>query len=299
MMISKRGAVAALAPALVLAGMITTVRLPAAPAQTSPPFRPGEKLTYSVTWSVFEAGEVSALLEESGSGADDYQIVTTAQSHGIVSTLYKLDDEYRSRFNPQTVCSEGISKHVVEGRRRKQTEIVFDSSRKLAILDERNSAKSSEPPKHDEHPIPSCVEDVVSAFYYLRTQPMHVGDRIQVPVNDGSKTTLVTAEVQAREEIDTPLGRRFALRVEPAVFGPGSVYQRKGRMLIWFSDDAQRLPLRIKAMLSVGTLTGTLVSVSGNATIGSPPAAPPITREGNLPPLDSADPPAAKSPNLN
>jgi hypothetical protein len=292
MTIWKRGAAAALA----LAGMIAAFGFAAAPEQL--PFRPGEKLTYSVTWSVFEAGEVSALLEESGSGPDDYQVVTTAQSHGIVSTLYKLDDRYQSRFNPRTICSEGISKHVVEGRRRKQTEIVFDSSRKLAILDDRNLAKSSEPPKHDEHPIPSCVQDVISAFYYLRAQPMHVGDRIPVPVNDGSKTTVVTAEVQAREEIDTPLGRRYAFRVEPAVFGPGSVYQRKGRMLIWFSDDAQRLPLRIKAMLSVGTLTGTLVSVSGNATIGPSPAAPPITREGNLPPLDSADPPAAKRPDL-
>ena len=295
-MISKRGGAVT---ALAVTGMITTLGLAAAPEQPSLPFRPGEKLTYNVTWSVFEAGEVSALLEESGSAPDAYQIVTTAQSHGIVATLYKLDDRYQSRFNPQTVCSEGISKHVVEGRRRKQTEIVFDSARKVAILDERNLAKASEPPKHDEHPIPSCVEDVVSAFYYLRAQPMHVGDRIQVPVNDGSKTTLVTAEVQAREEIDTPLGRRFAFRVEPAVFGPGSVYQRKGRMLIWFSDDAERLPLRIKAMLSVGTLTGTLVSASGNATIGPPPAAPPITREGSLPPSNSGDPPVAKGPNLN
>jgi len=299
MMISKRGAVVALAPALAFAGLITAFRLAAAPDQPSLPFHPGERLTYNITWSVFEAGEVSALLEESGSAPDAYQIVTTAQSHGIVSTLYKLDDRYQSRFNPQTVCSEGISKRVIEGKRRKQTEIVFDSSRKLAILDEHNLAKSNEPPKHDEHPIPPCVEDVVSAFYYLRAQPMHVGDRIQVPVNDGSRTTLVTAEVQAREEIDTPLGRRFAFRVEPAVFGPGSVYQRKGRMLIWFSDDAQRLPLRIKAMLSVGTLTGTLVSASGNATIGPQPAAPPITREGNLPPVNSGDPPVAKGPNLN
>jgi hypothetical protein len=32
-------------------------------------------------------------------------------------------------------------------------------------------------------------------------------------------------------------------------------------MLIWFSDDQERLPLRIKAMMLVGTITGNLVSV--------------------------------------
>lgn len=283
--------------------------LPAAGTDPSSlPFRPGERLTYNVTWSVFQAGEVAALLEESGTAPGDYQIVTTAQSHGIVSKLYTLNDEYRSLLDPQTMCSGGISKHVVEGRRRKQTRIVFDSSRGLAVLDERNLAKTSEPPKHDEHPIPACVQDVVSAFYYLRTQPMHVGDRIDVPVNDGSKTTHVTVEVQAREQIETPIGTRYAFRVEPAVFGPGSVYKRKGRMLIWFSDDKQRLPLRIKAMLSVGTLTGTLSAVTGNDLIGPAPdeapsttgsAAGPATGQAASPPANSGDPPAAKGPNLH
>lgn len=295
MVISKRRAGVALS----LVGMTAAVLLAGGPQQSTLPFQPGERLTYSVTWSVFQAGQVAALLEQAGPEPDKYQIVTTAQSRGFISKLYTLNDEFRSRLNPQTMCSGGISKRVVEGKRRKQTQIVFDSARKLAVLDEHNLAQASEPPKHDEEPIPPCVQDVVSAFYYLRTQPMHVGDRIEVPVNDGSRTTLVTVEVQAREEIDTPLGRRNALRVEPAVFGEGSVYKRKGRMLIWFSDDEQHLPLRIKAMISVGTLTGTLASVSGDATIGPPhTGAPPAAGGASLQPVNSSDP-APKSPNLD
>jgi Protein of unknown function (DUF3108) len=233
------------------------------------PFAPGEKLAYSVTWSVFEAGVVVATLQQTSAapGGQD-EIVTTARSHGFVSMLYALNDEFRSRLNPDTMCSYGISKRVIEGRRRKQTQIVFDGARQLAVLDERNLAKPSEPPKHDEESIPPCVQDVVSAFYFLRSQPLRVGDRIKVPVNDGSKTTEVTAEVQAREQIDTPLGRRYAFRVEPTVFG--SLYKRKGRMLIWFSDDERHLPLRIKAMISVGTITGTLRSASGTTIEAAP-----------------------------
>jgi hypothetical protein len=238
------------------------------PATASAPFAPGEKLTYSITWSAFEAGEVTATLQRTANDAhDDYQVLTTARSHGFVSLLYNLNDEFRSRFNPETACSAGISKQVAEGRRHKRTEITFDSTRKLAILDEHNLAKPTEPPKHSEEAIPECVQDVVSAFYYLRSQPMQVGDSIHVPVNDGSKTTEVIVEVQAREEIDTPLGRRFAFRVEPTVFA--SLYKRKGRILIWFSDDPQRLPLRIKAIISVGAITGTLRSVTqAPATVG-------------------------------
>jgi Protein of unknown function (DUF3108) len=284
------------AAALPLAGIAFVSLFAAGADPPSLPFQPGERLTYNVTWSVFQAGQVAALLEKTGSTPDDYLIVTTAQSRGFVSKLYTLNDVYRSRLNPQTMCSGGISKRVVEGRRRKQTEIVFDSSRRLAILDERNLAQAAEAPKHDEEPIPPCVQDVVSGFYYLRTQPMRVGDHIEVPVNDGSKTTLVTVEVQAHEEITTPLGRRYAFRVEPSVFGRGGVYKRQGRMLIWFSDDEQRLPLRIKAMLSVGTLTGALTSVTGTATIGPTPAA---ASGVALAPVKAADPAAPKTPDLN
>jgi hypothetical protein len=253
------------------------------PALASPPFAAGERLTYSITWSAFEAGEVTATLQRTANDPhDDFEVVTTARSHGFVSLLYNLNDEFRSRFNPDTACSEGISKQVAEGRRHKRTDITFDTARKLAILDEHNLAKPSEPPKHAEEAIPACVQDVVSAFYYLRSRPMQVGDRIPVPVNDGSKTRDVIVEVQAREEVDSPVGRRFAFRVEPTVFG--SLYNRKGRMLIWFSDDAQRLPLRIKAVISVGAITGTLESVTNvPATVEllSPRELPVLAGAGN------------------
>ena len=255
----------------------------------SRPCAPGEKLTYSVTWSVFQAGEVTATLQRtSNSAGDDYVLDTTARSRGFVSILYNLDDEFHSRFNPTTLCSDGISKQVLEGRRHKRTKIVFDEARRLAFLDEVDLAKPGHPVKHDENPIAPCTEDVVTAFYYLRSQPMKVGDRIMVPVNDGSKTRDVSVEVQARELIDTPLGRRYAFRLEPTVFG--SLYKRKGRMLIWSSDDKRRLPLRIKAMISVGTITGTLQSVSEAPPVAAPgaPAAP----------LPQAQPEAAKSTNF-
>jgi hypothetical protein len=268
-------------PATLLAACVMAAALP--PEAGAPPFAPGERLTYSITWSVFPAGKVTAELQRAGDGpADDYQAVARARSHGFVSLLYNLDDEFRSRFSAGTICAESMSQRVNEGRRRKQTRIVFDASRQLAVLDEHNLSKPSEPPKHDEHPIPACVQDVVSAFYFLRAQPLSVGNRITMPLNDGAETAEVSVEVQAREEIETPQGRRWAFRLEPTVFG--KLYKRKGQMLIWLSDDEQRLPLQIKAMISVGTITGTLESVSGLPKIGAP-SNPPATQgaDGRIP----------------
>jgi uncharacterized protein DUF3108 len=234
---------------------------------------PGETLSYDVTWSVFPAGRVVATLiaPPKGSGGN-YEVKTTAESKGFVSLLYDVEDEFHSFFNPTTLCSQSISKKVSEGRRHKQTNIQFNYARKLAVLDERDPTNPKAPPKHEEKSIPACVEDVVSAFYYLRGQPLQVGKKINLAVNDGSPTTNVVVEVQAREQIQTGIGTRAALRVEPKVFG--SLYPRKGRMLIWFSDDAQHLPLRIKMMISIGDITGTLASVTSGTGTGAPAANP-------------------------
>jgi hypothetical protein len=246
---------------LTLAVLALANPLPSAAQEKTSPFQPGERLTYEVTWSIFPAGTVSATLQSEGQESKDHYIVTTtAHSQGFVSLLFNVQNEFRSFFNPQTLCSERISKKINEGRRHKETEIVFDSQRKLAILDERDLNKPHEPRKHAESEIPSCVEDVVTAFYYSRRQDFQIGKPLHLPVNDGSKTYDVTLDVQAGETIQTPLGNRAAIRVEPKVFS--GLFKRKGRMLVWFSDDEQHLPLRIKFMIAVGPITATLKSVT-------------------------------------
>lgn len=225
------------------------------------PFAVGETLTYELTWSVFRAGRLVATLGRANTGpGDPYEVKVSARSRGFVSLLYEVQDDFDVVFDPTGKCSLEVTKKIKEGRRRKETRIVFDNSRKLAVLDERDLNRPADPPKHAETETPGCVADLVTAFYYLRSRPMQVGQRITVPVNDGTKTSEVIAQVQAREEIQTALGRRFAFRIEPTVFD--GLYKRKGRMLIWLSDDEQRLPLRVKAIISVGTITGDLQSVT-------------------------------------
>jgi len=225
------------------------------------PFAPGETLTYDVMWTVFRAGEVTATLGTGSEGnRDAYEVTATARSEGFVSLLFAVDTVFRATSSPQTLCSESLVKKVNEGRRHKDTQINFDYARKLALLNERDLNQPEAPPKHAEFEIPPCVEDVVTAFYYLRRQHLEIGHTIELPVNDGSKTQRVNVEVQAREKVQTPLGTFDALRVEPKVFN--GLLKRKGRMLIWFSADERQLPLRIKAMIAVGSITGTLRSLT-------------------------------------
>jgi hypothetical protein len=224
-------------------------------------FSPGEVLTFDVVWTIFRAGVVTSTLREVSQGNhENFEATATAQSEGFVPLLFNVDDVFRATSSAQTLCSEGISKKVNEGHRHKDTQIAFDYDRKKAVLNERDMNQPQAQPKHAESDIPPCVEDVVTAFYYLRRQKLEIGHTLELPVNDGSKTQRVIVEVQAREKVQTPMGTFDALRVEPKVFN--GLLKRKGRMLIWFSADDRQLPLRVKAMIAVGSITGTLRSVT-------------------------------------
>ncbi|HKS96886.1 MAG TPA: DUF3108 domain-containing protein [Terriglobia bacterium] len=254
--------------------MLALVLRSNATAQQAPtaPFAPGETLTYDLSWEVFPAGQVSGTILKVTRGSKElYEVKAAAQSRGFVSLLYTVEDEFDSFFDPETLCSDSLQKRINEGRRHKNTRIVFDSARKLAILDEQDLAAKGAPTKHAENEIPACVHDVVNAFYFMRRQPLRVGQEIRLPINDGSKTADVRVQVQALETIRTPFGTRSAFRVEPTVFG--GLLKRKGRMQIWFSDDAERLPLRVKAMISAGTITADLHSVT-HASASAPAPSP-------------------------
>lgn len=256
-----------LAPAL-LPTLLLVVPVFGNAQNSNDPFAPGETLTYDVMWTVFRAGQVTSTVGNvDRAGEPAYQFTTTARSEGFVSLLFAVDNVLRATANPQTLCSDKITKSISEGHRRRETQIVFDYARRMALLDEHDPSQPKIPPKHAEFDIPPCVEDVVTGFYYLRRQPLELGHNVELPVNDGSKTQQVVVEVQAREKVQTPLGTFDTLRVEPKVFN--GLLKRKGSMFIWYSADQRHLPVRIKAVISVGTITGTLRSLT-NANPSAP-----------------------------
>ena len=231
-----------------------------AQAPALPQFLPGETLSYDVQWSIFTAGSVVATLVDSGQGALPSKITTTARSQGFASLLFKVQDTFDSFFDPQTLCSTRIAKRINENSRHKEINIAFDAQRGVALRDERDVNSPNVSPRHAENKIPACTVDIVTAFYFLRRHDLHVGRDIHLTLNDGGESHDVTVEVQARESIQTALGNRMAFRLEPKIFG--TLYKKRGRLLVWLSDDDQRLPLRLKMTISVGTFTGDLKSVT-------------------------------------
>ena len=228
------------------------------PSLTAVPFEVGERLTYNVSWKVFDAGIATMTLAERTTfqNEDAYRINATVLSTGIVSALFKVVDVFESLFYVKDLCSRRITKNVQEGQRHHETVVTFDAKARLARMEDRDLNRPDLPLKRTESPLSSCVQDVISALYVIRTKPLRIGELVQFPINDGGRTYDVTVEVQAQEDIRTPAGTFEAFRLEPKVFD--GLFKSKGRLFVWLTTDATRRPIQLKAKMNIGTITASL-----------------------------------------
>lgn len=109
-------------------------------------------------------------------------------------------------------------------------------------------------------PIDPGTRDVLSAFYYVRTLDLHVGDRIPIRAHDDGKTYDLWIVVQAEETIDTPLGRFDCLVVEPELETDG-LFKRSGSLRVWVTRDAARMPVMMQSKIKVGAVSAILVDM--------------------------------------
>lgn len=197
-----------------------------------------------------------ATIRIEGAGTEE-KVTATADSTGFVSLLYRVTDRFESYFDRRTFCSTHIFKHSEEGLHKRETNIRFDEARHKAVLDEKNLRNNEV--KHTEQDIPGCVTDVLSSIFYVASLPLDPGAVYTFPLNDGGTTVEVRAHVEGREEIKTEAGTFKTIRVQPE--SDTGVLKSRGKVWVWYTDDAAHMPVQIRARLFWGTLNLKLARV--------------------------------------
>ena len=85
-------------------------------------------------------------------------------------------------------------------------------------------------------------------------QPLKIGETIEIRVSDSGVVYRIPIKITAREQLKTVLGKVWTLRLEPEIFGDKGVLPDEGKMILWFTDDARRLPVRSQIQSPVGRI---------------------------------------------
>ena len=219
-------------------------------------YRPGEKLTYVLSWSdLVKAGTavMEVKKELTPEGKETLQFISTARSSGVVETFYPVRDVIKSVFDPRIQASLTYSMNSSHGKKKKQRELIFDHENKQVTYLKDGSTSVVD--------IPQGTQDALSSLYVLRTQESFTTSRpIVINVNDSGKTWAVEVHVLGREMLKTPVGEFRAIKVKTYPKYEG-VFMHKGEIFMWFTDDEHRVPLLMKSTITIGSVMATLTEM--------------------------------------
>ena len=218
------------------------------------PFPSAEKLSYDIEWRLIYAGSAVLSLAPKPGDSRKWDSQLRVESGGLVSKLYTLQDTYNVAMD-DGFCTTATQMDAIEGKRHRNTKVVYDHARGKASSVERDLIKNTII-KSSEVEIPTCALDVVAGLYKLRMDKLEPGQSKQVAMSDGKKTAYVRVEAQGREQVKIKAGTFETIRYEVSLFN-GTLFTRKGDMFVWLTDDAHRLPVQIRARMSfpIGMIT--------------------------------------------
>jgi hypothetical protein len=215
------------------------------------PWRIGEYFQFSIDWNGLNGG--SSLMQVQNlhtvGGRRAYRIITKTESNAFVSKFYKVRDRAESFIDAESLFSLRFVKHLREGGYKQDLDVRFDQARRKAIY--QGGAT---------YDVPAHVQDVLSAFYYVRTRPLALGTTVQVPTHDNRKSYEMEVKVHKRERIEVPAGKFDCILVEPVLKSEG-VFKSKGSILIWLSDDDRRIPVLVKSKVPIGSISVSLTDM--------------------------------------
>jgi len=227
------------------------------------PFHVGEKLTYQVFWGPFIAGRASLEVQslEQVDGHDCYHLVAEARTTGLVDLLVHVDSKSESWLDVNQLFTRRYCENRVEGKKARNNATVYDYDHKQAVSTNLVNGKTSAMPLDDP------VQDVVSALYYVRTQPIRLSSTNSFVINAGDTNYTVNVCPDLRKTLwIRPLGDVEALRIEPKPT-LNVVAANKGRMWFWLSDDKRKLPVLVSSNMKIGSAKLVLFKVESDISL--------------------------------
>jgi hypothetical protein len=213
------------------------------------PFKVGEKLEFRVYLGFIFGGNASMTVNSITdiNGYPCYEIISEARSTSAVDNFYKVRDRITSWQDVEGGFSRRYEKKIREGGYRSERLVEYTPEHQMALL-YKNSKDNP-----DTLDLPGSVQDVLSAFYYIRTKELKVGESIWVDVHDIDKRYDLEVLVLRKETLDVPAGKFECFVVEPKLMSSG-IFRREGTMQIWLSDDEFKIPVMMRSKLYFGSV---------------------------------------------
>lgn len=231
------------------------------------PFEPAEELIYEAEFSRallrkmkvadfhFTASRTLLASSAEGRAKTPYSLtfIGDISSKGIFSKLFNLRFRQRveSTVDAASFTVRNTKRLDEQGKRVRASEAVFEDGK--VTWTERDPRDPSREPRIISSQFTGQVQDLLTAIYYLRTQPLQTGNTLELSVSDSGHVYRVPIRVVENKRMKTVLGRVAVIRVNAELFGPNGMINREGELSLWLTDDWRRVPVGASIKSDYGT----------------------------------------------
>ena len=224
-------------------------------------YKSGEFFEYKLHYGFLNASYASLeLKKEILNDSLVYRATAIGRTTGLARLFYRVDDLYEAFFPLEKVKPLKSIRDIYEGGYVRKAETVYDDKNKTAtilnkITNEERVIK-----------LESEYQDIISTFYFLRKHlditKLKEGDIIFVNIFFASQNYPFKMKYLGIERIKTKFGLIECLKLKPFMEA-GRVFRSNEGIDLWVTNDENRIPVKVKANLRVGTIVADLTSFRG------------------------------------
>lgn len=221
----------------------------------------GEWFKFRIHYGFVNAGYATLEVKDATiNNTKVFHVVGKGYTTGLSRFFFKVADTYESYIDKKTGNPYQFVRKIDEGGYTKDQEGFFNqSANEIKVKDYKRKTEKT-------FVIPKNTQDILSAFYYLRNYPtidkIKPGEFIAIDMFFDEETTKFKLKFIGRQDITTKFGVVSSMVFRPLVQS-GRVFKEQESVTVWVSDDENRLPIRIKADLAVGSLKADLDAFKG------------------------------------
>jgi len=226
------------------------------PSRANNAWTGGEMLKYRVHYGIVNAARIEMYVNPRPVKMYDrevWHIEAKGKSVRAFDWFFKVRDNFQTYIDQDAIQPHQFIKKMKEGDYEDSDFAIFNYKIKK-VSSKKGSLK-----------IPANIQDVISAIYYSRTlniKNAKAGDMFPLSVYLDGEIYPLKIKYVGKEIVKTDIGKVHAVKVIPMVIAD-RVFKDEEGLELWVSDDENKVPLRVKAELAVGSIKVDLTEYKG------------------------------------
>lgn len=220
-------------------------------------FTRGEVLKFKMTYGIFTVGRGSANIHPNYfklNERDCYKVDVFAETVGMVNWVTDIKDQWGAYVDTAALVPHMFYRRQREGHYKKDEQTYFDHpNRKIRVRSiDKQTNKWKDPLFYD---APAQVRDMISGFLYLRIMDLthlKVNDTVRVAGFFEDEFYNLRIIYKGKEAIRTKVGKVNTLVFKP-VMPKNQLFDGENSITAYFSDDKNRIPVKINAQMFIGS----------------------------------------------